>query len=70
MKGLKQGRLESGLCNESQAIPRDGSHDTHSSPRKNSAVRKRCSRVREADKTPPYSSVSRAVFNAEPSDVD
>ena len=43
---------------------------THSSPFKNSAVRNRCSRDRVADKTPPYSSVSLTVFNADPDSVD
>lgn len=43
---------------------------THSSPFKNSAVRNKCSRDRVADKTPPYSSVSLTVFNADPDSVD
>jgi len=45
-------------------------YPTHSSPFKNSAVRNRCSRDRVADKTPPYSSVSLTVFNADPDSVD
>lgn len=43
---------------------------THSSPFKNSAVKNKCSRDSVADRTPPYSSVSLTVFNAEPDSVD
>ena len=39
--------------------------DTHSSPRKNSAVNARCSRERLEDNTPPYNSASRTVPSAE-----
>ncbi len=42
---------------------------THSSPRKNSAVKKRCSRERADERTPPYNSVSRTVLSAEPESV-
>lgn len=38
---------------------------THSSPRRNSAVKARCSLVKLADKTPPYSSLSRTVPRAD-----
>lgn len=62
--------VSTGDSNLDLRIPKSNQHNTHSSPFKNSAVRKRCSRDRVADKTPPYNSVSLTVFRADPDSVD
>jgi hypothetical protein len=75
--GVKVGRGEDGRENVEEVGPVGSARirlfvdgETHSSPRRNSAVRNRCSRERAAERTPPYSSASRAVFRADPASVD